>query len=420
MFAKSQSKRTSSPAALPIAVAVTFSLTLQAFAQSQAGSQAGSAASTSSRSAAATRSATSATTAAASKETKATSASESKTGKPATIYEGDVKTRAGDTTAKAGDTPAKKKKKSKEVEIVKTKLVELTKTTTKDWQTFPSYIELKPGQETLPLTLTIDNGPDETTPMTAIRGDLAGRRLFTEKNFAGKRVLKIDMTNALAPGSTQIIFSTFGAKGSKFSWKLTSNAVPTITKLEGDSITPGKTAKASGSLLPSETNLYTVKVGDKPSSVVSVAENKSVEFKIPQDVKGNEKGEVSIQFTISGQKLKPITAKLVLPPEITSFDYISVNPSLRKPLTISGKNFSKKVSENKVTFNGLPADILSATDTSLTVLVPLTDNVPASQQVGIEVNGLKAQKMGVIWFDMRDCPNEFGSSPFEIGGVWAQ
>lgn len=426
MFAKSQFKRTSSLFALPVAVAVSFSVTLQAFAESQASSRAASAASVNAQSAATTKSTTRATTDAASKANTQSSNSSKFTvdgkRKPATVYEGDIKTKAGDTTTKDVDAaaPAKKKKKTKEIEIVKTKLLELTKTTTKDWQTFPSYIELKPGQETLPLTLTIENGPDETTPMTAIRGDLAGRRLFTEKNFGGKRTLKIDMTNALAPGSTQIIFSTFGAKGSKFSWKLTSNAVPAIAKLEGDSITPGKTAKASGSLLPSETNLYTVKVGDKPSSVVSVTENKSVEFKVPQDVKGNEKGEVSIQFTISGQKLKPITAKLVLPPEITSFDYISVNPSLRKPLTISGKNFSKKISENKVTFNGLPAEILSATETSLTVLVPLTDNVPASQQVGIEVNGLKAQKMGVIWFDMRDCPNEFGSSPFEIGGVWAQ
>lgn len=408
MFPKSQKKRTSVPLfpAVPIIVAVSFSLTLQAFAQG------GSGATTANKSAATAKPTSGATTAASSK-----AATPSK----ATIYEGDVKTGAGgakDKDAKA-DTTGKKKKKAKEIEIVKTKVVELTKATTKDWQTFPSYIELKPGQETLPLTLTVDNGPDDSTPMTAIRGDLAGRRLFTEKNFAGKKTLKIDMSNALAPGATQIVFSTFGAKGSKFSWKVTSNATPNITKIDGQSITPDKTAKAIGTLLPGETNLYTVKVGGVSSTVTSVSsDNKSVEFRVPKDLKANEKGEVTVEFTIAGAKIKPLTIKVTSPPEIASFDWIAVNPSLRKPLTITGKNFSKKPQENKVTFNGLPGEILSSSETSLTVMVPLTDNMPAPQTVSVEVNGLKANKNGTIMFDMRDTPNENGASPFEIDGAW--
>src|SRR5262249_50730713 len=147
-------------------------------------------------------------------------------------------------------------------------------------------------------------------------------------------------------------------------------------------------ARATGALLPSETNLYTVKVGGIGSSVVSVSQGKSVEFRVPDNLKPNDKGEVSVDFTISGQKIKSLTAKVTLPPEIAGFDWIAVNPSLRKPLTITGKNFSKKPSENKVTFNGLQGDVVSSSDTTITVLAPLTDNMPAPQTVSVEVNGL--------------------------------
>lgn len=430
MFAKSQKERTSSPLfpALPIVVAVSFSLTLQAFAQgsSQATSQAGSAASTNNRSAAATKAATGATTAAASKastqaSSRATTANESKSAAPTSgakpaVYEGDVKTGAGKATtdAKAGDTTGKKKKKTKEVEIVKTRVFESTNA--KSWQTFPSYIELKPGQETLPLTLTVDNGPDEGTPMGAIRADLAGRRLFTEKNFAGKKTLKVDMTNALAPGPTQIVFSAFGAKGAKFSWKITSNASPTITKIVDESLTPGETARASGTLLPSETNLYTVKVGGSASSVVSVKENKTVEFKIPRELKPNDKGEVSIEFTISGQKIKPLTAKVVQPPEISSFSHVSV--SAGTSFVISGKNFGTKKEKVRVTFNGTNGEVLSLSDTSITVMPPDIQNIPSAQTVAIEVNGVKCKREGIIQFSQFATSNDGNTPPFELGGAW--
>lgn len=414
MFAKSQKERTSSPLfpALPIVVAVSFSLTLQAFAQgsSQASSQAGTAATTNNRSAAATK----ATTAAATKPT---------------VYEGDVKTGSGKgttdkdakagTDAKAGDSTTKKKKKAKEVEIVKTRVFESTNA--KKWQTFPSYIELKQGQETLPLVLTVDNGPDESTPMTAIRADLAGRRLFTEKNFAGKKTLKIDMSDALAPGPTQIVFSAFGAKGAKFSWKITSNASPNITKIEGESIIADKTARATGTLLPPESNLYTVKVGGVGSSVVSVSDNKSVEFRVPKDAKADAKGEVTVEFTISGQKIKPLKVKLAKPPEIKAFSHTAINISPERnirPFTITGENFSDKASDIKVTFNGREGTVTSCSKTTITVVPPEIVDYPSVQTVQIEVNGMKAPKPGVIQVDVREAPNDEGTSPFEVGGAW--
>lgn len=74
------------------------------------------------------------------------------------------------------------------------------------WQQFIDYINLKPGQENLPLKFTILNGSSGTPPLKAINATLSGRNFFSQKDFQGKRKLSINLTNALTAGSTQIVF----------------------------------------------------------------------------------------------------------------------------------------------------------------------------------------------------------------------
>lgn len=102
------------------------------------------------------------------------------------------------------------------------------------WQQFIDYINLKPGQENLPLKFTILNGSSGTPPLKAINATLSGRNFFTQKDFQGKRKLSINLTNALTAGSTQIVFQAYGDAGSAFKWQITSNVSPEITAISPD------------------------------------------------------------------------------------------------------------------------------------------------------------------------------------------
>lgn len=278
------------------------------------------------------------------------------------------------------------------------------------WNQFADYIILKPGQENFPLIMTINNGVDGTM-FRAIRGTLSGRSLFTEKDFKGKSTLVLDLSNALTAGSTQVVFQAFGTKGSAFSWDLTSKTTPTITGLNPASSNPGATVKAVGKLLPTDLKSYQITVGGKPATV-SAATTQSVDFRVPDGLKPDAKGEVPVLITIAGSKQKPQVLKVVSEPEITGFDHVSI--SSQQSMTISGKNFGKDASKVKVTFGGIPGTITSVSDTSISLVTPEISDIPSKKEVQIEVNGLKAKKPGVLFFSMRNVENDGSGSPFAV------
>ncbi len=310
------------------------------------------------------------------------------------------------TDTKAAATPTKKE--AKPLYIVKaTKHVSAGP----KWNQFADYIVLKPGQENLPLTLTVTNGVDGTTPLRAIRGYLAGRDLFNEKSFKGNTVLVLDMSGALTPGSTQLVFQAWGDAGSAFSWDLTSKSTPTIIGLSPKNSGPGKNVKATGKLLPLDVKAYQITVGGKPASIVSAAVE-AVEFRIPDGLKPDNKGEVTVQVTIAGAKAKPMQLKIALDPEISSFSHVSI--ASEQTMTITGKNFGTDVSKVKVTFGGKAGDVLSCSDTTINVRTPEIAEMPARKEVQVEIDGLKAKKPGVILFSMRNVENDGNYNPFTL------
>lgn len=280
------------------------------------------------------------------------------------------------------------------------------------WNQFADYIILKPGQENLPLTMTVVNGVEGTSPLRAIRAQLAGRSLFNEKSFKGKNTLVLDMSDTLTAGSTQVVFQAWGDAGSAFSWDLISKATPTITGLNPKQAGYGASVKAVGKLLPTDVKSFQVTVGGKPASIVS-ATPEAVEFRVPTDgLKPDSKGEVPVIVTVAGVKAKAQQLKLASEPEITAFSHISIPGA--QTMTISGKNFGTDASKVKVTFGGTPAAISSVSDSSIMLTTPDISDIPSRQEVVVEVNGLKCKKPGTMFFSMRNVENSDSYSPFSV------
>jgi hypothetical protein len=64
-------------------------------------------------------------------------------------------------------------------------------------------------------------------------------------------------------------------------------------------------------------------------------------------------------------------------------------------VTFTGRNFSENVADNQVFFNGIPGTVTDATETTLTVVVPV---IPAEQVLGVQVvsNGI-AGPLFYVW-----------------------
>lgn len=276
------------------------------------------------------------------------------------------------------------------------------------WQNFSDYIDLKTGQEQMPLTLTVNNGTQGTTPFRAIRATLGGKQLFSERDFSG-RTLQLDLSGALTPGSTQIIFTAYGNAGSTFNWQVASSVKSDITGLAKDKASPGDKIKAQGKNLPTDLKAYSIKV-DGTAATVNSATSSGVEFTIPDKIKPGKAKPVEIK--VSGTKAKALTINIVVKPEIKGLNYLAISSG--QVLTISGANFGTDTSEVKVTFNGQAGQIQSVTDSSINVLTPEFGASPGPVEVKVTVGGLDADKSARMLSSMRAIPNDDGYSPFEI------
>lgn len=276
------------------------------------------------------------------------------------------------------------------------------------WQNFSDYIDLKTGQEALPMTLTVNNGTQGTTPFRAIRATLGGKQLFSENSFKGK-TLQLDLSGALSSGSTQIVFTGWGNAGSSFNWQLTSSSRPDITGLSAAKASPGDKIKANGKNLPTDLKQYAIKV-DGTDATVKSATGQAVEFVIPDKLKSGKNKPVEIK--VSGVKAKPFTITIAVKPELKGFNYVAVSGN--QILTISGTNFGTDASDVKVTFNGTAGTIQSVSDNTINVVTPEFGASPGTVEVKVSVGGLDADKSGRLLSSMRCIPNDDGYSPFEI------
>lgn len=159
---------------------------------------------------------------------------------------------------------------------------------------------------------------------------------------------------------------------------------------------------------PQKTNLL-FRGGDGveyPAEVISITNNQIL-TRVPYTI-SVKKSEVVI--LMNNFKVRSEQRILINDPVITSFSPKS-GKTLRE-VTIAGENFSPVIANNEVWIDGYPAEIVSAENQQLVVLVPSqSEHIYTSREVEISVNVLDAasiadEKFTITdkWFRLQDLP----------------
>jgi hypothetical protein len=101
-------------------------------------------------------------------------------------------------------------------------------------------------------------------------------------------------------------------------------------------------------------------------------------------------GANNITVVVGRDKSNAVPIKIFAYPEISGLSLSSVTPGME--FTISGKNFSPKASDNKVTVDGTTVQVTSASQNSLTVLVPETISYRLGVPVQVQVGTVKSRE----------------------------
>lgn len=263
------------------------------------------------------------------------------------------------------------------------------------WKENPSYINIKQGQEVLPLTLTVSNGVNGAAKVTGLRITLNGRKLANETYFRGSDKFSIDMSGLLSTGDTQMVIQTFGPNGAAISWVLTTGKIK-VSDIKPESGGAGDKMTISGKNLPKQVSAYKLFVGNQPATIKSVTD-KQIEFIVPSGLTGDKQ---TVTLYIAGVKCDPLYFKTKSAPVITGVDMLEAPPS--SPITVSGKGFSVKASENTVQVGGATCQITSCSATQITAIIPESIQCPQRDiPVTVKTNGVDAKGTVTMSVTMR-------------------
>jgi hypothetical protein len=265
----------------------------------------------------------------------------------------------------------------------------------KGWKENPCYINIKQGQDVLPLTMTVNNGVNGTAKVTGVRITLNGRKLADESYFRGSDKFSIDMSGLLSAGDTQMVIQTFGPSGAAISWVLTTGKIK-VSDIKPESGAVGDKMTISGKNLPKQISAYKLFVGTQPATIKSVTD-KQIEFIVPSGLTGEKQ---TVTLYIAGVKCDPLYFKTKAAPVITGVDMLEAPPS--SPITISGKGFSVKASENTVQVGGATCQITSCSATQITAIIPESIQCPQRDiPVTVKTNGVDAKGSVTMSVTMR-------------------
>jgi hypothetical protein len=308
----------------------------------------------------------------------------------------------GKTGAKAGAAaPAAtatvaKKSKDEVVVLQESGDKKYTSTKNKQWQTFVDYITVKPGQESLPLTLTVTNAG-----YTGVNMVLGGSKLASDKDFKGT-TLRMQMTGALVTGDNKLETQLYGPIGAKLSWKLTT-LKPTITSIKPGSAATKDDITLTGRNFAKSAAGNVVYVGNKVAVVKAntSTSGKEIIFNLPADILA---GKQNVIVSVGGIQSKPIELIIKAAPEVTGVDLLSAPPG--QEMNISGKGFSTTQSENIVTIGGTPAQIVSSSAKSITVTVPEMFYPQWDLPVVVKTGGIESNSTIKMNIQSRVIPNQ--------------
>ncbi len=231
--------------------------------------------------------------------------------------------------------------------------------------------------------------------------------IATERDLRGKTDFKYDMTRGVVNGVNQITVMGQGTNGALAEWRLSTPRKVKLKQVNPDEVVVGQDLALKGlNFDPSPAN-DTITIGRK-SMPATAATPTELTLRIPKNF---EPGEYNVKVTVAG--LTSHEKKVIIRgiPELTGTNLTGVPPGY--PLVIFGKNFSKKLADNKVMFGGTQAEVTACSTEQLTVTVPNFytglngDTGGVAGQVGIPIK----VKVGKI--------DSINSVPINVGNsVW--
>lgn len=281
-------------------------------------------------------------------------------------------------------------------------------------QRFADYFDVK--QSGMPLTLTMTQGLPR---FTWLRISIAGRQVATEKNFASGATQKIDVSDVVGPGTSQLQVEGAGPAGARFQWQI-STMKPSITVTTinpNDEVVVGEKLQINGTGFPPNAAGMTVNFNAKQGRIVA-ASSKTLSVEVPTSA---DVGVNTLIVKLGSWKSDPkkITVRGI--PELSGTNLQGVAPGME--LIIYGRNFSEKPGENTVMFNDqVSAAVTSASKTQLTVTAPNVGYIPggtsvqASDGASISTISLKVGKVKCKnTLNVKVGPFMFKDNPFDNG-----
>jgi len=289
---------------------------------------------------------------------------------------------------------AKPAAKSEEPVVVQKESKPIVSTVANKWQTFTDYINLKPGQESMPLTLSFVNG-DGGPSFVGLRIVVAGNVLASNTDFKDGKLSK-NMTRAMGPGSSRMIIQAFGPVGAKMSWQLTTSSL-SITSVTPDTFGPADVPVVKGKGFGPGAVVY---IGKKVIAVKSASAGE-LRLTVPEEMDG---GKQDLIVQVGSNRSAPYKVTVKLTPQVLGINMISTAPG--NPVTLSGKNFSTNANENVVTIGGVTAPVTSASATSLTVTVPEMTFPAWYLPVIVKTNGVESKEKVTLNLNQRVIENQ--------------
>lgn len=202
-----------------------------------------------------------------------------------------------------------------------------------------------------------------------VRIFIGNRLLASEKDFMNKDEISLDLSGTIDPGTNQVVVQGVAAPNTAISWSLTTDVRAKITSIDPTEVALGETLTINGQFFDPKPENNKVSIGGKAAPLFSATDSE-LKLKVPADCRT---GEVDLVLTVNGAKAgsQKITVRGI--PEVSGVDWQAIPPG--QTLQVFGKNFSKKLGENKVLFDDIEVAPQSGTTEQLTVIVPYVNIV---------------------------------------------
>lgn len=272
-------------------------------------------------------------------------------------------------------------------------------TRTGAWHTWGDRIHLSAQQAKLPLELRFSNGADGKPAATDLKVELDHKPIATFANFNGGDSFSIDLTGKLRPGNTRLAVKGFGPSGARMAWKLLIQR-PVIASINPDPAGFADKIAIKGKHFSSNSQDVRVHIAGKHEKPLSTGDD-MVEFKLPKHVEG---GSQHVVVSVGSINSAPFKVTVKSSPRIAFIDMLAAPP--RATVTIKGSGFSPVPSENIVTIRNIRANVVSATESSISIIVPEMRFPDWHAPVKIVTNGMPSCGKAYMHVDVRFVPNE--------------